>query len=152
MIRFLRRLRGLFNKSKIILILKAGPVYLKEGVNSVLSSFSNGAYLMAVMITEEEKVLLKVFPKTKKGNPAKVDGKPVWASSNPDVVVLEEAHPDGFAVYAKAVGPVGVSQVTVKVDADLGEGVKELVARLDVEVVAAEAATLEVTPEVPVLQ
>ena len=36
--------------------------------------------------------------------------------------------------------------------AGIGEGVKELVARLDVEVVAAEAATLEVTPEAPVLQ
>jgi hypothetical protein len=49
---------------------------------------------------------------------------------------------DGLSAQIDAVGPLGNFQVTVTVDADLGEGVKPLIGILDVEVVASEAVVV----------
>lgn len=140
------------------LILTAGPVTTKKVFicpwKCCPKHKRKWEAFMALVLTEEEQVVLKITPKTKKGNVAKVDGLPVWSSSSPDVLVVQPLPDDvtGFTAVAKAVGPVGVAQVQVKVDADLGEGVRELTALLDVQVVAAEAVSLEVVPGVPEVQ
>lgn len=76
---------------------------------------------------------------TTDGKPARVDGSPVWAVSNPDVVELEPTLSD-FAVRVRAKAP-GTCEVTATADADLGEGIREMVLRASFTVPEPEAAT-----------
>lgn len=94
-----------------------------------------------VVLTDEQKVHLAIQPVTASGNPAVVDGVPEWAASDPAVVALIVAA-DGLSADATTVGPVGASQVSVSADADLGSGIRTISGVLDVQVVAAEAASL----------
>lgn len=56
-----------------------------------------------------------------KGNPAAVDGVPVWTSSDETVLqILVEA--DGMSATVATVAP-GTARITVQADADLGAGV-----------------------------
>lgn len=55
------------------------------------------------------------------GQPAKVDGVPVWASSDATVVTVV-ATADGMGAVIAAVAPGGPARVTVTADADLGPG------------------------------
>jgi hypothetical protein len=74
------------------------------------------------------------------GNAAKVDGIPVWAADNPNLVTVI-ASTDGFSADIIPVGPVGTTQITVTADADLGEGVKTLTTIGTIECIAAEAVS-----------
>jgi hypothetical protein len=56
-----------------------------------------------------------------RGEPAPVDGVPVWASSD-ETVLRVTATADGMAAVVDSVAP-GLARVTVSVDADLGDGV-----------------------------
>lgn len=98
---------------------------------------------MAFVLKDIEKVALSVTPVTAAGNPAKVDGAPAWSSSDESVVTVEAAA-DGLSAYAISTGKLGTAQVNVKADADLGDGVKEIVGTLDIEVQASEAVSLGV--------
>ena len=102
-------------------------------------------------LTDEQKVALSIDPRTAAGNPASVDGVPVWTSSDPDIVALEVAE-DGKSAVATAAGGLGAAQVSVVADADLGEGVRELTGVLDIEVLAAEAVELGITAGTPELK
>lgn len=73
------------------------------------------------------------------GNPAVVDGVPTWESSDPSIVAIEVDPADPAKAVARATGVIGTAQVTVRADADLGEGVREVIATDNVEVVAGEA-------------
>lgn len=103
---------------------------------------------MTLILTDEQKVTLSIQPLTQAGNPAKVDGKPVWSVSNPELISISESE-DGLSVVASTVGPLGSAQVSVSADADLGEGVRELFSILDVEVIAAEAVSLGIVAGTP---
>lgn len=93
---------------------------------------------MALTLTTTQEAEVLVGYADKNGNPALIDGTPVWAVSNAEILrVVPTADPS--VVILQAVGPIGVSQVTVTADADLGEGVRELFAVQDVSVVAGEA-------------
>lgn len=59
-----------------------------------------------------------------KGRPAKVDGIPVWASSDETVASVTPAS-DGMSAIVDTVGP-GVARVSVTADADLGAGVSTI--------------------------
>lgn len=69
----------------------------------------------------------------KKGNPAKVDGLPVWASSD-ETVLHPVLNADGTLSSVETVGPSpldgnGVpipARITVTADADLGTGVQTI--------------------------
>ena len=78
-----------------------------------------------------------------KGNPAQVQGSPVWSSSDPSIVDVV-ASADGFAATLTP-GAVGVAQVKVEADADLGDGVVPVVGLVDVEVIAGQAVAGNVT-------
>lgn len=106
---------------------------------------------MSLILTDEQKVQLSINPVTAAGNPAKVDGLPVWTSSDEGVITLEVAE-DGLSAWAKTVGNLGSAQLIVKADADLGEGIREIIAILDVEVKPAEAVTLSILAGVPELK
>lgn len=104
---------------------------------------------MPFILTDAQKVRLEVNPLNKAGNPAKIDGDPVWSSSDPSIITIE-ATPDPKVVFAVTTGTLGLAQVNVKADADLGAGVREIASVLDVEVIASEAVTLGIqagTPE-----
>jgi len=58
------------------------------------------------------------------GEPATVDGAPVWASSDETVVSVVAAE-DGLSADISAVAP-GTARVTVTADADMGAGVTEI--------------------------
>jgi len=74
-----------------------------------------------------------------KGQPALVDGTPVWAVSNSTAASAPVVAADGMSATVPLTGNVGNFQVSVTADADLGAGVKSLVSTEDVQVVAGEA-------------
>lgn len=58
------------------------------------------------------------------GNPAAVDGVPVWASSD-ETVLTVLAGVDGMSAIVDTVAP-GIARISVSADADLGAGVVPL--------------------------
>jgi hypothetical protein len=72
------------------------------------------------------------------GNAALVDGDPVWATDRPDLLSLVPAE-GGMGCDIIPVGPLGSAQITVTADADLGEGMKEILTLGTIECVAGEA-------------
>jgi hypothetical protein len=107
----------------------------------------SGVDAMAFVLASDQLVTAQIKAVDAKGNPARIDGAPVWASSDEGVVTVIAT--DGETAAIAAVGPVGTAQVQVTVDADLGEGVRPLTGTLDVEVVASEAVAVTIVPGEP---
>lgn len=101
-----------------------------------------GVNLMARM-NNEQTIEVSVTPRTADGNPAAVDG-PARFSADPAIGAFEQLT-DTSARFTPDVGALGAAQIVVVVDADLGEGVRELTASGALEIVSPEAETLEVT-------
>lgn len=59
-----------------------------------------------------------------RGDPAAVDGVPVWASSDETVLSVTPAD-DGMSAVVSTVAP-GTARITVQADADLGSGVSSI--------------------------
>ena len=106
---------------------------------------------MALVLTDIQKVSLSITPTSAAGNPAPVDGAPVWTSSDESVLTVT-ASADGLSAEAVTTGKLGVAQVSVSADADLGEGVTTITGVLDVEVKASEAVSLAVSAGTPTNQ
>lgn len=108
---------------------------------------------MALVMTVTQQVDLTIQPVDAHGNPAAVDGVPVWTSSEPDKVEVTSDLTGMFAL-ARAVGPITTSpvQVNVTADADLGSGVRSLVGVLEISIVAGEAVSLGIVADPPVEQ
>lgn len=96
-----------------------------------------------MILTATQKVRATLTIVDSKGNPARVDGAPQWASSDPNVASVEPSA-DGLSADIVA-GQTGTAQITVTADADLGTGVRNITAFGDIEVVGGEAAALRVT-------
>lgn len=118
-----------------------------------LDRFYGGGTLMLVL-TDSQKVEVVLAPKTAAGNPAVVDVSAgvVFESSDPTVLEVVQDPVDPLRATARAVGLLGVVQVTARADADLGAGVREIVAVDTVEVKAGEAVTLGLAFGAPVEQ
>jgi hypothetical protein len=101
-----------------------------------------------VTLTDIQKVSLSIQPIDAKGNPAVVDGIPVWQVSDTALLSLVVAE-DGLSAELLAVGPLGTGQVTVAADALIGEGVVPITGILDVTVIASQAASLAISAGVP---
>jgi len=128
-----------------------GDVYnwARAAVVVILLLFITWRCVMALLIlTDEQKCSVSVAFKTDKGNPAPVDGVPVWASSNEATVVVTPAA-DGLSAELTTPGGLGVAQISVKADADLGAGTTEITGLLDVEVKPAGATIVEIVPGTP---
>jgi len=82
------------------------------------------------------------------GNPAQVQGAPVWTSSD-DTVVKVDVKSDGMKAIVYAAGKTGTAQVKVVADADLGDGVTELIGLLEMEIVAGQAVAANITAGAP---
>lgn len=96
-----------------------------------------------------EKLLVAIEIKDAKGNPAQVDGLPVWSLSAPDLGTLEVAEGAMSALFTPA-GTVGQLAIQVNADADLGEGVKDIMGSLPVTLFPGEAVTISLSGQVVV--
>jgi hypothetical protein len=102
---------------------------------------------MSIILTDEQQCGLAVAFKTAAGNPATVDGVPSWTVADPAVLEIE-AKPDGLSAIIVSKG-LGVCQVSVTADADLGSGVTSITGVLDVEVKPAEAVSVGISAGEP---
>jgi hypothetical protein len=77
------------------------------------------------------------------GNPASIDGLPVWESTDETIAAVNPSA-DGLSCTVISTGKMGTVQINVRLDADLGDGVRELngMALLDVSAGAASAIAL----------
>jgi hypothetical protein len=100
---------------------------------------------MAYTLPVGLQVQLKVEFLDAAGNHAKVDGDPMWSSSNPDICSVAAEPGNPYLAHLLGVD-IGAAQVIVEADADLGDGVREVVCTLDVNIVAGEAVIGVITP------
>ncbi len=97
------------------------------------------------ILTDVQQVPLTVAFADKAGNPANVDGAPVWTSSDPTIVTVTANGADGMSATAVAVGPLGQVQISVAADADLGAGVTTITGVLDIQVQSSTAVAAVVS-------
>lgn len=97
-------------------------------------------------VTQSLPFFLKITDK--KGNPAQVDGAPVWAVSDESLASLSVAE-DGMSATLTPIGPLGSFSVQVKADADRGEGVKEIIGVEQVELSAGDAEVIALSAGQP---
>ncbi len=143
----LESLRALQQRvSELVDLLEPGPAVKLVFIAELDGQISYGVTM--VNLSDVQKVKLSIQPVDAKGNPAAVDGAPVWLSSNTEVLTVEAAE-DGLSAIATAVGPLGACIVSVKADADLGEGVTELVGAVDVSVGGSAAVKIDITAGEP---
>lgn len=102
---------------------------------------------MAFLLPVGTKVALTVSFTDADGKPARVDGTPVWASSD-EAIVSVVAEADGLSATATNVS-AGAAQVSVRADARFGPEVVELIGTLDVESLGPEAVTVTITAGTP---
>lgn len=79
------------------------------------------------------------------GNPATIDNDVVWSSSDANIVSVQVDAINSMICRVTPVG-VGQAQVTATVDADIGDGVRELVTLADITVVGGEAVAGTIEP------
>ena len=104
-----------------------------------------------MILTTEEKVTLTIAPITPAGNPARVDGIPVWSVSDPAIATLTVSG-DGMSAEIVSTA-LGQTVITVEVDADLDQGeVRTLTGMMDITVVEPEAVTMTIEAGAPVLK
>lgn len=99
---------------------------------------------MAFLLPDTKKVSASVAFVDAAGNPASVQGAPAWSSSDESIVTVTVSD-DGMSAEIVAVGPIGTAQVSVTADADLGEGVINVSALADIEVVASQAVAAAIS-------
>jgi hypothetical protein len=116
-------------KARLIFRVRTGPQSFVEGKK--------------MRITNEQEFDIELAPLTAAGRPASVDGDAVFTSSDETLCTVIQTGPLTATVRAVPNAPMGAAQVVARVDADLGEGVREIVGSLAVEVVPAEAETVE---------
>lgn len=106
-----------------------------------------GDLLMSQELKVTQQVKVSVQFQDRLGNPAKVDGVPKWFTDNSELVAIAP-DADGMGVLVRPVGPLGICTVSVRADADLGEGVREIAGYVEFELVGgdAEAVKLAVGP------
>jgi hypothetical protein len=80
------------------------------------------------------------------GNPAKVDGAVVWASSDAALITVSVDANDSTICTATPVGPLGQAQITATADADLGAGVTSLITNCDIQIVSGMAVAGTIQP------
>lgn len=102
---------------------------------------------MKIKITNEQEVTVTLSPRTQAGIPALLDGKPSWGVISGSSTVTPSE--DGLSAVFRSSDTPGNTQVLVKADADLGEGVQEVSEIIDLEVSGALAESLGLTVSEP---
>jgi hypothetical protein len=98
-------------------------------------------------ISNEQQFVAHLNPKTPGGKPAQVDGVPTWEIITGNSTVTPES--DGLSAAIVSSDDPGDTDILVKADADLGEGVVEISDIIRVHVKGAQAASLGLTADEP---
>ncbi len=140
-------LQVLFANFELVLHDENGELILefRPRPKAVRIKFVNSSHkeISMLKMSAVQKSTVSIKPVDIKGNPAAVDGVPVWGVSADGTVSLFPSD-DGLSCDVVGVAP-GTVQVNVSADADLGTGVKTITGTLDVEVIAAEAVGFAIT-------
>lgn len=75
------------------------------------------------------------------GNPANVDGIPAWESTDEAIATVTPSD-DGLSCTVISSGKMGTVQISVRLDADLGDGVQELTGLALLDVTAGQASAI----------
>jgi len=102
---------------------------------------------MAYTLPVDHYIIVEVGYEDAFGNEAEVDGDVSWETSNTELVTLVVDPEDSTRCTVTPTGKAGNFQITATADADLGEGVSELVTLMDITTVsgAAVAGVIQVT-------
>ena len=103
---------------------------------------------MGTPVRADEKLPLTITARDRAGNAAPLDGAPVWSTSDAGLLTLAAAG-DGLSAFVIPVGPIGSARVNVTADADLGDGVRELIGTIVIDVMSAEAVTIAIVAGTP---
>lgn len=98
---------------------------------------------MKITITNEQKIKVTLTPVTGGGHPAPLDGVPTWEVIDGDSTV--EVASDGLSAELVSADDPGTTNVLVKADADLGEGVVPISDVIQLTVLGAQATNLGLT-------
>jgi len=125
-------------RKRVTFTFGVGVPQLKESIRMPLE----------IKITNEQQVDVTVSPRTDSGKPAKLDGSPAWTviSGNSQVVVSD----DGLTATLVSSDELGDTIISVKADADLGEGVEEIADTVTLSVIGATAKNLGLSAGTPV--
>src|SRR4029077_19895488 len=91
-------------------------------------------------------VLMQIAYVDAKDNPATIDNDVSWQSSDTSIVTVTVDTSDSTTCRITPAGAVGQVQVTATCDADLGDGVRNLVTLCDIDVVGGEAVAGTIQP------
>lgn len=106
---------------------------------------------MAILnLTDTQDCPIQVQGRSKKGNVAQLQSV-TFAGSDDAVATVVQDPADKTKANVSAV-TAGIMQVTCVADADLGDGVVEIIGVLDVVVGAGQAVVVELVPGTPVEQ
>jgi hypothetical protein len=127
--------------------------FLLEDEGYVLFTIRYGNFIitargenMAYKLPNDKVIGVQVAYVDSKGNPATVDGDVTWDTSDQNIATVRTDSGDSTQAVVTPTGQVGQVQVTCTADADLGEGVREIITTMDVEIVAGEAVAGTITP------
>jgi hypothetical protein len=101
---------------------------------------------MAYTLPNDHQVQVKITYVDAKGHPAAVDGVVTWTSSNENVATVTADSADSTLATIVPGADVGQVQIVARGDADLGEGVREIITPMDVTVVGGEAVAGTISP------
>jgi hypothetical protein len=104
-----------------------------------------GDYFMYTLPVNQA-VKMQVTYVDAENNPATVDGPVAWASSDTSLATLTVDSADSSIVTVIPVGGVGQVQITATADADLGQGVRQLITVCEIQLAAGEAVAGTIQP------
>jgi hypothetical protein len=108
-----------------------------------------------VSFSYSQKVSVEIIPQDANGNPAQVEMGSVNIASSDESVCRVVRDPDNetkFEILGSNDGTVGVAQIDISADADLGDGVETITGFIGVEITAKHAVGFGMTIGEPVEQ
>lgn len=121
--------------------LRPGTSATGVGIYVTINGFKQKVDHMVLAGAESHALSLEIVDSL--GNPAKVDGAPAWSLTDASLASLEVAE-DGMSAKLASNGALGAFKVQVTADADLGEGVKAILAEAEFEVISGEAVAMKI--------
>ena len=112
-------------------------------IGMAVNKDQTGENMVAIVISNEQKVNVTLNPVTDTKKPAKLDGAPVWSVISGDSTFI--AAPDGLSADLVSSDTPGETVFLVDADADLGTGVEDLQETITLTVTGANAKNLGIT-------
>lgn len=103
--------------------------------------------MLSITIDDTQKVKVTLNPVDSKGNPAKLDGAPIWTSDGGGSAVTPAE--DGLSADLISSDLPSTTVFTVTADADLGAGVVNIADQVTLIVINAMASSLGLTAGTP---